>query len=53
VDDAICLPASTATVQEGHLVAVHAICTAFEAAIARPETPRASKTVHPAPRGRA
>ena len=34
VDDAVCLPGSTATVQEGHLVAVHVICAAFEAALA-------------------
>jgi len=34
-DDALCLPGATATVQEGHLVAVHAICVAFEAALPR------------------
>ena len=33
VDKAICLPGPAATVQEGHLVAVHAICAAFEAAL--------------------
>ena len=33
-DEAICLPGPTATVQEGHLVAVHAICAAFEASLA-------------------
>jgi phosphoheptose isomerase len=32
-DDAVCLPGSTATVQECHLVAVHVICAAFEAAL--------------------
>jgi D-sedoheptulose 7-phosphate isomerase len=29
-DDAICLPGSAANVQESHLVAVHALCTAFD-----------------------
>jgi D-sedoheptulose 7-phosphate isomerase len=30
VDDVLCLPGSNATVQEGHLVAVHALCAAFD-----------------------
>ncbi len=34
-DDAICVPGRTATVQEAHLVAVHLVCGAFEAALAR------------------
>jgi D-sedoheptulose 7-phosphate isomerase len=34
-DDAICVPGHTATVQEAHLVAVHLVCKAFEAALAR------------------
>lgn len=29
-DGAICLPGSAANVQESHLVAVHALCTAFD-----------------------
>lgn len=33
--DAVCLPGDTATVQEGHLVAVHMLCRAVEAALAR------------------
>ncbi len=36
-DDAICVPGRTATVQEAHLVAVHLVCEAFEAALARPD----------------
>jgi D-sedoheptulose 7-phosphate isomerase len=32
-DDALCLPGATASIQEGHLVALHAICVAFEAAL--------------------
>jgi len=35
VDDAICLPGRNATVQEGHLIAVHALCAAFETELAR------------------
>ncbi len=31
-DDALCVPGGTATVQEVHLVAVHLLCAAFEAA---------------------
>lgn len=34
-DDAICVPGRTATVQEAHLVAVHLVCEAFEAALVR------------------
>lgn len=32
-EDAICLPGSTANVQEAQLVAVHLVCQAFEAAL--------------------
>ena len=32
-DEAICLPGTAANVQEAHLVAVHAVCRAFEAAL--------------------
>jgi phosphoheptose isomerase len=35
-DGAVCLPGDTASVQEGHLVAVHALCGAFEAALSAP-----------------
>lgn len=34
-NDAVCLVGDTATVQEGHLVALHMVCRAFEAAFAR------------------
>jgi D-sedoheptulose 7-phosphate isomerase len=37
VDDAVCLPGSTANVQEAQLVAVHLICQAFEAALSTME----------------
>lgn len=33
-DAAVCLPGPPASVQEAHLVAIHALCTAFEAALA-------------------
>jgi phosphoheptose isomerase len=33
VEEAVCLPGRTASVQEAHLVAIHAMCTAFEAAV--------------------
>jgi phosphoheptose isomerase len=33
VEDAICVPGTTANVQEAHLVAVHLLCEAFEAAL--------------------
>jgi phosphoheptose isomerase len=36
VDEAVCLPGRSASVQEAQLVAIHAMCTAFEAAIGRP-----------------
>ena len=32
-DDVVTVPGSTATVQEAHLVAVHLLCAAFEAAL--------------------
>ena len=32
-DEVIAIPGSTSTVQEGHLVAVHLLCAAFEAAL--------------------
>jgi phosphoheptose isomerase len=35
-DDAVCLPGDPASVQEAHLVAIHALCAAFEAARQRP-----------------
>lgn len=34
VDEVVCLPGGTASVQEGQLVAIHAVCTAFEAVLA-------------------
>ncbi|MFI9387723.1 SIS domain-containing protein [Kutzneria sp. NPDC052558] len=37
VDEALCVPAESATVQEAHLVAVHVLCGAFEQALARLE----------------
>ncbi|MEV6606617.1 SIS domain-containing protein [Kutzneria sp. NPDC051319] len=33
VDEALCVPAEPATVQEAHLVAVHVVCGAFENAL--------------------
>jgi phosphoheptose isomerase len=33
-DEAVCLPGGTASVQEAQLVAIHAVCTVFEAALA-------------------
>jgi D-sedoheptulose 7-phosphate isomerase len=41
-DDVLAVPGCTATVQEGHLIAVHLVCAAFEAALASPATRRAS-----------
>jgi phosphoheptose isomerase len=41
VDEAVCLPGEGATVQEAHLVAVHSLCLAFEAALSTPDTERA------------
>lgn len=39
-DDALCVDAhSTATVQEAHLVALHLLCEAFDAALPRPLAP--------------
>lgn len=37
-DDALCVPGTTATVQEGHLIAVHLVCAAFESALAEPRS---------------
>lgn len=37
-DDALCLPGGTSSVQEGHLVAVHLLCAAFESCLAGPST---------------
>ncbi len=37
-DDTLAVAGSTSTVQEAHLVSVHLVCTAFEAAIANPAT---------------
>jgi phosphoheptose isomerase len=34
VDEQLCVPAASATVQEAHLVAVHVLCGAFEQALA-------------------
>ena len=34
VDQALCVPGPSATVQEAHLVAVHVVCGAFEQALA-------------------
>jgi phosphoheptose isomerase len=39
VDEAVCLPGCTASVQEGHLVAIHVTCAAFEAALANRTAP--------------
>lgn len=36
VDSAVCLPGDPASVQEAHLVAIHAVCVAFETALALP-----------------
>lgn len=40
--EAVCLPGDTANVQEGHLVAVHVLCRAFEAALAAEPPARSS-----------
>lgn len=34
-DEALCLPGPTATTQEGHLIAIHLLCIALEAALPR------------------
>jgi phosphoheptose isomerase len=34
-DEALCLPGPTATTQEGHLIAIHLLCIAIEAALPR------------------
>ncbi|HVV22331.1 MAG TPA: SIS domain-containing protein [Pseudonocardiaceae bacterium] len=39
VDEAVCLPGPAASVQEAHLVAIHAVCTVFEQALADHTTP--------------
>jgi phosphoheptose isomerase len=41
-DDVLAVPGSTATVQEGHLIALHLVCGAFEAALGGSLTRRAS-----------
>jgi D-sedoheptulose 7-phosphate isomerase len=41
-DEVLAVPGCGATVQEGHLMAVHLLCSAFEAAIAGDATRRAS-----------
>jgi phosphoheptose isomerase len=41
-DDVLAVPGCTATVQEAHLIAVHLVCAAFEAALAGAATRRAS-----------
>jgi len=41
-DDVLAVPGCTATVQEAHLISVHLVCTAFEAALAGSVTRRAS-----------
>jgi phosphoheptose isomerase len=41
-DDVLAVPGCTATVQEGHLISVHLVCAAFEAALAGSVTRRAS-----------
>ncbi|WP_091455625.1 D-sedoheptulose-7-phosphate isomerase [Actinokineospora iranica] len=37
VDEAVCVSGATATVQEAHLVLVHLLCGAFEAALSTPD----------------
>ena len=39
VDEVLCVPAASATVQEVHLVAVHVVCGAFEQALGMLERP--------------
>jgi phosphoheptose isomerase len=41
-DEVLAIDGSTATVQEAHLVSVHLVCAAFEAALAATSTRRAS-----------
>jgi D-sedoheptulose 7-phosphate isomerase len=41
-DEAVCLPGDSASVQEAHLVAIHALCAMFEAAVAPMALARAS-----------
>ena len=41
-DEAVCLPGDPASVQEAHLVAIHAMCAAFEAAAASTTLEQAS-----------
>ncbi|MFC4852030.1 D-sedoheptulose-7-phosphate isomerase [Actinophytocola glycyrrhizae] len=41
-DDVLAVPGCTATVQEAHLMSVHLLCAAFEAALAGPATRRAA-----------
>lgn len=48
-DDAICLSGPCPSVQEGHLVAVHALCLAFEAALAASAEPAAAYRPEPMP----
>ncbi len=43
--DAICLPGDTSTVQEAHLAAVHMVCRAVDAAVARHDTTRRLRRV--------
>lgn len=42
-EEAVCLPGSTANVQEAHLVAVHVLCRAFDAAVAAATVVTASR----------
>lgn len=44
VDEVVAVPGSTSTVQEGHLVAVHLLCAAFEAALASGNTANTANT---------
>lgn len=45
-DEAVCVPGSTSTIQEVHLVLVHMLCSAFEQALAAaPAIPEARKVV--------
>ncbi|MCU1585438.1 MAG: glycosyl transferase [Microbacteriaceae bacterium] len=37
VDECVCLPGPAANVQEAHLVAVHAMCRSYDAAVAKAE----------------
>lgn len=42
VEECLCLPGPSANVQEAQLVAIHAICRAFDAEVARAEEPAAT-----------